>query len=603
MADLFVQIKEEEQEKSSVAFGGIAFGSSEQVKGKKPVSTDLAYIQKQEGFGLVDGFLDEKAKAKELLPQINWIVTHRKVEYVKPLLSLKVHSSVQVRRKVAEGLGHLGTKEIVLDLRAWQEIESDRDTVLLLETVIDKLERGISGQNLQKDVRILTVSEALSVVKKLIGEGVYIIEGEITESRPFYQMHYFSLKDNEDSKLECASFVGLLSRAGFPLNEGLTVRLTGKFKLSAKSKIYFEPSKIELTGEGELARNLKFLEQKLFKEGLFDEKRKRLIPKIPQNILLLASTQSAAIDDFVKVLGQRRSGITIYHLPIKTQGVGAEFEILERLQEVNELTVGYGIDTVVLTRGGGSSDDLIVFNSEKVVRALYAVNRPTIVAIGHERDTTLAELAADLRASTPSNAAELASLSNNEIVQQITSAQNFLQKYFQDKKQRYLAPNSQLYLAIAKIFKENLHETKLLCKQTDNLVLKLTTEVLNQTNLLWQQILLAFKMQIQAVQPVVDKAEVLDSIIAAQLNAQKTLTNHVMQTIVAQYQAQFQSARSQLDLCFSHIEAHDPKLILSKGYALVRQGQKVVEKVADFDQTQDLQIQLQDGEFTLKKYV
>ena len=127
-----------------------------------------------------------------------------------------------------------------------------------------------------------------------------------------------------------------------------------------------EVSAIQLTGQGELLRNLKLLEQKLAQEGLFDPARKRPIPKVPQKILLVASPHSAAVTDFVKVLASRRTGIEIFLLPIKTQGLGAEAVILEQLAKVNDLCEQLAIDTVVITRGGGSQDDLFVFNSEAV---------------------------------------------------------------------------------------------------------------------------------------------------------------------------------------------------------------------------------------------
>jgi exodeoxyribonuclease VII large subunit len=130
---------------------------------------------------------------------------------------------------------------------------------------------------------------------------------------------------------------------------------------------------------------------------------------------LIASPSSAAISDFTNVLGRRRVD---KYLPLtyQNQGVGAEYELIEALKQANTFIDDQSIDTVVITRGGGSKDDLQVFNVESVVRAVFGLNKPTIVAIGHERDVSLAELAADCRASTPSQAAELVSLSTEEVI-------------------------------------------------------------------------------------------------------------------------------------------------------------------------------------------
>ena len=279
-----------------------------------------------------DNFLNKESKAKELTPQIDWIVTQRKIQYLDSLILLRNHKSIQVRRKTATALGLLGDSQLVQNLKEWQVHESDRQTWLILESSIDRILRRKDGVVETITARIYSVAEAINQIKRQISEKTYTIEGEISEPKLNRQMYYFGLKDSSEIRLDCMAFVGRIVKMGFPLNEGLTVRIVGKFKLSKTSRIYVDVENIELTGEGELLRNLKMLEEKLQREGLFDQTRKRPIPKIPENILLLASPNSAAIDDFGKVLNQRIGGKTIYLLPIKTQGVGAEYEILESLR-------------------------------------------------------------------------------------------------------------------------------------------------------------------------------------------------------------------------------------------------------------------------------
>jgi len=555
-------------------------------------ATDLRLADSPESIS--DDFLSQVGKAKDISAQIDWVVTHRKIDYLENLLQLRFHKSVAIRRKVAQGVGFLATIGDLESLQKWQLSESDRQTWLILESTIDKVQRGLSGQSLEKSVKILSVSEALVLIKKLIGEGEYVLEGELSEVRPVKQMYYFSIKDKEDSRLDAAAFAGIIIRSGFPMNEGLSVRLTGKFKLSKQSKIYFDVQKLELTGEGALLRNLKLLEEKLTKEGLFSIERKRPLSKFPQSVLLLASPTSAALSDFVKVLGGRRKATKIYLLPIKTQGVGAEYEILENLDEVNNLCKKYQIDTVVITRGGGSQDDLIVFNSEKVVRAIYGIVRPVIVAIGHERDTSLAELVADLRASTPSNAAELVSLSTNEVLQRLNSLEVFAQNYFSDRKIQYNSASGQLFLVISNLIFREIHRLKLICQQASGVVTSLTTYTKSEAKSLWQKCLLEFRNSLNLSQLNLQKTNNLGNQTSFQLQTQKIVNQNFLTRIKFLVYQEQDNYLKKFQLITSQILILDPKNILQKGYALVKQDNRIIEKTSDLKPGK-LILTMQDG--------
>jgi exodeoxyribonuclease VII large subunit len=559
------------------------------------LSNDLETTVKTEELNQVDNFLSIKAKAKELLPQINWVVTHRKVEYLPQILELRKHSSIQIRRKVATGIAFLAEKSNLEELQKWQLAESDRETWLVLESTIDKIQRKQDGVYLEKSVKILTVTEGLNLVKRLLGEQEYTLEGEITEVRAIRQMYSFAVKDKQDSRLDCWVFSGAVIRSGFPLNEGLAVRITGKFKLSPRnSKVYFEATKIQLSGEGELMRNLKLLEEKLRKEGIFDEKRKRPIPTLPKNILLLASPVSAALTDFIKVLSQRRGGVNIYHLAIKTQGVGAESEILEKLEEVNSLTQKYNIDTVVLTRGGGSQDDLVLFNSEKVVRALHAVNRPTIVAIGHERDTTLAELAADLRASTPSQAAELVSISASEVLNQTESVNIFLQTYFNNRKKEYNLAAERLSLYMSGLVNRDIQNYRHQSQQTGQIITTFIGRTKLETEKLWQNSFVAVKLNLNQKLFDLQNLQNIDQFAFKNISELKLDLSHKTDAIYSNIKQSLSIIRNQFELTSSQIILQDPQNILKMGYAIVRQDSKIVEKTIDLKPGK-ISIQFQDG--------
>jgi len=167
------------------------------------------------------------------------------------------------------------------------------------------------------------------------------------------------------------------------------------------------------SGEGALKRAFELLKKKLTEEGLFDESRKRALPEFPSHIALVSSKEAAAFSDFIKVLRGRQGGLTVSFIDTQVQGETAAQQIAEALIVAN--TVLEDVDAIVLVRGGGSLEDLQSFNDEGVVRAVAGSRYPIVVGVGHERDVTLADMAADVRASTPSNAAELVVKDREEI--------------------------------------------------------------------------------------------------------------------------------------------------------------------------------------------
>lgn len=228
------------------------------------------------------------------------------------------------------------------------------------------------------------------------------IEGELANFRVSKNKWvYFDLKDEYAS----VKFFGSVYMLPGPLEEGMRLRVTGRPQLHPLYGFSLTVQTIALSGEGTIKKAFDLLFATLQAEGLFDESRKRPLPYPPRQIGLITSGESAAYADFIKILNERWSGVEILHADTQVQGDAAVAQIVAALEWFNaqaELP-----DVLVLTRGGGSADDLAVFNTEQVTRAIAASRVPTLVAIGHEVDTSLAELAADQRASTPSNAAQL----------------------------------------------------------------------------------------------------------------------------------------------------------------------------------------------------
>lgn len=249
-----------------------------------------------------------------------------------------------------------------------------------------------------------TVSEFVAVLNQTL-EYAYpavTITGELANFRiSKNRWVYFDLKDDEAS----VRFFGTIYQLPGPLEDGMMVSVRGVPRLHQQYGFSVTAQSIMPVGEGSIKKASKLLEAKLTAEGLFDPERKRPLPYPPKHIGLITSGESAAYHDFIKVLNARSGGLTITLIDVQVQGEVSAGQVVLAIQQFNGLSSPP--DVLVVTRGGGSAEDLQAFSTEQVTRAVAASRIPTIVAIGHEVDVSLAELAADQRASTPSNAAEL----------------------------------------------------------------------------------------------------------------------------------------------------------------------------------------------------
>jgi exodeoxyribonuclease VII large subunit len=256
--------------------------------------------------------------------------------------------------------------------------------------------------------RILSVSSLNRDARRLIeaGLGTVWVEGEISNlSRPSSGHLYWSLKDAE-SQVRCAMFRVSARGLGFELANGLQVLVRARPSVyEARGEFQLVVDYAEEAGEGALRRRFEELKRKLAAEGLFDAARKRAIPKLPRRIGVITSPTGAALRDVLIALRRRFPSVAVLIYPTAVQGSGSADEIARTLALADKRAE---CDVLILTRGGGSLEDLWSFNEEIVARAVAAVELPIIVGVGHEIDFTIADFAADLRAPTPSQAAELA---------------------------------------------------------------------------------------------------------------------------------------------------------------------------------------------------
>lgn len=266
---------------------------------------------------------------------------------------------------------------------------------------------------MDKEIRTITVKELNDYVKGILENDQIInnvwIRGEISNLKHAMSGHYyFTLKDDEAS-ISVALFKTYANNLDIKLRDGQEVLIKGKVSIYQKTGSYqLYAQVIEDIGLGNIYLQIEKLKQKLQKEGIFDPSHKKPIPPRVERIGIVTSSKGAVIHDIQKVVNKRNPFVELIIYPVTVQGETAPHEIKKGIEILNE----YGaVDVLIVGRGGGSLEDLMAFNDERVIRAIFASSIPVISAIGHETDTTLSDYVADLRGATPSQAAEFATIS------------------------------------------------------------------------------------------------------------------------------------------------------------------------------------------------
>ena len=266
---------------------------------------------------------------------------------------------------------------------------------------------------------VLTVSQITSMIRGALESGfpAVTVEGEVSNFRPSATGHfYFSLKD-ADAVLSAVMFKSRSRGLQFQPADGMLVRARGAISVYERRGNYqLICESLSQSGQGNLLLLLEERKQRLAREGLFAAERKRPLPLLPRRVAVVTSPTGAAIRDIIHVLGRRSAGVDLIVLPAPVQGEGAAERIAAQIQVANRYRLA---DVLIVGRGGGSLEDLLPFYEEVTVRAVAASEIPVISAVGHEVDVALCDLAADVRAPTPSAAAELVSASRDELLRRV----------------------------------------------------------------------------------------------------------------------------------------------------------------------------------------
>ncbi|PIQ88970.1 MAG: exodeoxyribonuclease VII large subunit [Candidatus Omnitrophica bacterium CG11_big_fil_rev_8_21_14_0_20_42_13] len=290
---------------------------------------------------------------------------------------------------------------------------------------------------MSKERKVLTVSQLTQDIK-LILENTFSdvwVEGEISNFKAYPSGHfYFTLKD-ENAAINAVIFGASFNKQiKFKFENGLKVICFGRIGVyGPRSQYQIRVEKIEPKGIGSLQLAFEQLKGKLYKEGLFDEKHKKPLPLMPLRVGVVTSIKGAAVRDIISVLKRRAPFISVVIRPVKVQGEGAKEEIASAIEDFNDYAAsGQDIDVLIVGRGGGSIEDLWPFNEEIVARAIFASRIPVISAVGHEIDYTISDFVADLRAPTPSAAAEIVARKKEDIVSEISRHLRIMRDYIND---------------------------------------------------------------------------------------------------------------------------------------------------------------------------
>ena len=299
--------------------------------------------------------------------------------------------------------------------------------------------------------KVFSVTQINTYIKRMFQSHYALrrisIKGQVSNCKYHSSGHiYFSLKD-EGSQISCVMFANArYDGLKFELEDGQEVVVDGNISVYERGGSYqLYAQEIRLNGIGELYVAYEMLKQKLYEEGLFDHEKKKPIPKNPKKIGVVTARTGAAIHDIISTAKRRNPYVQLILYPAKVQGDGASDTIVAGIKALDQ----YGVDIIIVGRGGGSIEDLWAFNEEKVARAIYEVQTPIISGTGHEVDTTIADYAADLRAATPTAACELAVPDIREVMEGIINREYTLRTLLKQVVRRYQMKLQQYQITIA----------------------------------------------------------------------------------------------------------------------------------------------------------
>jgi len=437
---------------------------------------------------------------------------------------------------------------------------------------------------------VLTVTELTRRIRSLLEAqvGAVWVEGEISNFRAQASGHcYFTLKD-AGAQLSAVLFRGDAANLRFKPGDGMQVVAFGDVSVyEARGQYQIIVRELMPKGLGALQLRFEQLKQKLAAEGLFDEARKKPIPVLPQRIGVVTSPTGAAIRDFLNVIARRFPNLHIVINPVRVQGEGAAEEIAAAVDEFNQLhqTGWLRLDVIVLARGGGSLEDLWAFNEEIVARAVARSKVPTISAIGHEIDFTICDFVADLRAPTPSAAAELVVQKKDEFVALLADYRSRLHK---DLRLRLAEIRERLQrLARSHVFREPAGVVRQYQQRVDELRLRLSRE--------WE---MSFEQSRGRLRAAREKLRLLTP--AETLRKYEQRLDHSADRLTLLISHALKDRRAILKRLHEQVALLSPRATLQRGYSITQRAAdgRLIKSVKAVKSGEKIQTIVMDGDFT-----
>ncbi len=403
--------------------------------------------------------------------------------------------------------------------------------------------------------------------------GVVWLQAEISNFKPHSSGHfYFSLKDSK-AQISAIMFRGFNSKLKFKPHDGLEVIVRGRITVYEPRGTYqVACESMEPVGAGALQKQFEQLKEKLKLEGLFEAARKKPIPAYPRHVAIVTSPTGAAIQDVLNIMSRRAKNVQITLVPALVQGVSAANSLVDSLS----LALRLPVDVIIIGRGGGSMEDLWSFNDEKLARLIASANIPIISAVGHEVDFTICDFVADLRAPTPSAAAELVAKSSVEITQKLDHADRMLmsalQKIVKLKAQTLLHTAKRLIDPKKKLQDYSLRNDELLTRLEQSLKSLLTSK----------------KKDVQLAQEKLVLPTDVIKTCKAKLDKLQTHLITMMQTKFHGYEFQIKNSMSLLD-------SLSPLKVVDRGYSIIYKNSEVIRSIKNVSKLDKIEIQIKDG--------
>ncbi len=437
-------------------------------------------------------------------------------------------------------------------------------------------------EKLMQEPRAMSVSELTARIKILV-EGHFMdvmVEGEVSNFRRHTSGHwYFTLKD-EGAMLRCASFRMQNRLIRFTPEDGLSVRAHGRLSLyEARGEYQLLVEFLEPVGIGALQLAFEQLKNRLAAEGLFDIERKRALPALPRYVGVVTSPTGAAVRDILRIIKRRNEAINILIAPARVQGDGAAEEIADAIRLLNSREE---VEVIIVGRGGGSIEDLWCFNEEPVARAIFNSRAPVVSAVGHETDFTIADFVADLRASTPSAAAEIVARARDDLSEQIARLESDMTDSL---RYRLLEMRGQLLeLQSSRSFNEVANRIHILNQRVDGAAYSIEASIKE-----------SIKRGRAGHEKIALRLRAAD--IRRALVAERGALSLLRARLASSAQAKIDKEGEKFSIAAGKLDSLSPLAVLGRGYAVAFDSRgRIIKRAKDVNTGEPIRLRVGEGE-------